>query len=58
VVKLPAGRVQELIGTGAGEPFVSGGRRVMREWVTLRPADEAACAAYVAEARAFGADVT
>jgi hypothetical protein len=54
VVKVPAARVQELVGSGEGRPFESGGRR-MREWVRLAPADQAACAAYVAEARAFAA---
>jgi hypothetical protein len=52
VVKLPVARVDELVAGGAGRPFESG-RRVMREWVSLRPADEAACAAYVVEARDF-----
>ena len=54
VVKLPAERVSALTGTGEGEPFESGGR-VMREWVTLRPTDEDACGAYVAEAHSFAA---
>jgi hypothetical protein len=52
LVKLPAGRVAELVAGGAGQPFHSGGR-LMREWVLLEPADEAACAAYVAEAHDF-----
>lgn len=52
VVKLPARRVEELVASGTGRPFESG-RRVMREWVRLRPADETACAAYADEARAF-----
>lgn len=34
VVKLPADRCRELIGTGAGEPLQIG-RRTMREWVTV-----------------------
>jgi hypothetical protein len=52
LVKLPAGRVAELVASGGGEPFHSGGR-LMREWVLLQPADEAACAAYVDEAHRF-----
>lgn len=52
VVKVPADRVDELVASGAGEPFFSGGRR-MREWVCLRPADEQTCAAHVGEARRF-----
>jgi hypothetical protein len=53
VVKLPAGRVTELVGSGAGTPFTAGRGRPMKEWVGLRPADEAACAACVEEARRF-----
>jgi hypothetical protein len=52
VVKLPAERVAELIADGAGAPFESG-RRVMREWVSLRPDDAETCTAYVDEARTF-----
>src|SRR4051812_38001722 len=53
VVKLPAARVTELIASGVGEPCNPRGGRPMREWVRLRPADEPACAGYVAEARGF-----
>jgi hypothetical protein len=57
VVKLPASRCAELVASGAGRPFESG-RRVMKEWVSLRPADEAASAAYAAEALEFVASST
>ena len=53
VVKLPAERVSELIASGEGRVFDAGKGRPMREWVGLTPADEAACAAYMREARAF-----
>jgi len=52
LVKLPAGRVAELVAGGDGQPFHSGGR-LMREWVLLQPADGPACAASVDEAHRF-----
>jgi TfoX/Sxy family transcriptional regulator of competence genes len=53
VVKLPRERVDELVEAGEGHRFDPGHGRLMKEWVALRPADEAACASYVAEARSF-----
>ena len=53
VVKLPADRVTELIGSGEGRAFDAVKGRPMREWVGLSPADEDACAAYMREARKF-----
>lgn len=53
VVKLPAEQVDELVTSGAGLPFDAGKGRPMREWVRLRPADEAACAAHLRDARRF-----
>jgi hypothetical protein len=52
VVKLPAERVGDLVASGEGRPFESG-RRVMKEWVSLQPADEESCAAHVLDARDF-----
>lgn len=53
IVKLPAARVNELIANGEGQPCSPGNGRPMREWVCLVPDDEAACAAYLLEARTF-----
>jgi hypothetical protein len=50
VVKLPAERVDEL---SEGRRFDPGHGRPMKEWVTLRPADEESCRAYAVEARDF-----
>jgi hypothetical protein len=36
VLKLPHKRVDEMIRTGAGEPFTAGRGRIMREWVMVR----------------------
>jgi hypothetical protein len=35
VVKLSAGRVSELVASGAGEPFDPGHGRIQREWVVV-----------------------
>jgi TfoX/Sxy family transcriptional regulator of competence genes len=53
VLKLPAARVSELVASGEGEPFDAGKGRPMREWVSVKPADEASCAVYLREARDF-----
>jgi Activator of Hsp90 ATPase homolog 1-like protein len=54
VVKLPADRVAELIASRAGRVMDRGQPdRPLREWVCLRPADEAAAVAFMREARSF-----
>ena len=53
VVKLPAERVAELISSGEGHVFDAGKGKPMKEWVGLTPADEAASAEYMREARKF-----
>lgn len=35
VLKLPAGRVAELVGSGAATPFANGTGRPMREWAAV-----------------------
>ena len=50
VVKLPRQRVDELIDTGFGGRFESAQGRPMKEWVTLSPADQPTCLAYMDEA--------
>ena len=37
LIKVSAERVAELIATGQGQPFSTGGNRVMREWVVAAP---------------------
>jgi hypothetical protein len=53
VVKLPRDRVQELVADDVGEPFDTGGGRVMKEWVALKPSTEADWLAAAREARDF-----
>jgi hypothetical protein len=52
LLKLPAGRVEELITSGVGQPF-SSGSRVMKEWVTVGVEDADRWDDLVAEAHAF-----
>jgi hypothetical protein len=52
IVKLPAGRVDELVASGAGLSFAPNGR-VFREWVAIPEPDSEDWRAYLAEARAF-----
>jgi hypothetical protein len=53
VVKLPRGRVEELVDAGEGAPFDPGHGRVMREWVTVPPAAGLQWIPLSEEARAF-----
>jgi hypothetical protein len=53
IVKLPAARVAELVGSGAGQPCEPRPGRPMREWVVLPVVDVDSCLAAVLEAREF-----
>ena len=53
IVKLPAARVTELVGSGEGQPCSPRPGRPMREWVVVPAADLGRCLAYVLEARGF-----
>lgn len=52
VLKLPAARVSELIGEGAGEPFAPAGK-VFKEWVHIPEVDPARWTLLMDEARQF-----
>lgn len=54
LVKLPAARVNALIGAGHGEPFAPAGR-VFREWVALPRPDRRRWRALLDEASRFAA---
>jgi hypothetical protein len=56
MAKLPAPRVAALIATGQAAPFVSGGGKVMREWVLVSPDAAAQWLALAIEAEAFVSD--
>jgi hypothetical protein len=53
IVKLPAGRVGELIASGDGRPWGPGTGRVMKEWVAVSQAAGDSWGELAAEARRF-----
>ncbi len=53
VVKLAAGRVEELVARGDGERFDPGHGRRMREWLSLRPESTEDWDALAQEAQEF-----
>ncbi len=53
VVKLPAGRVGQLLTAGQGQPFDPGHGRVMKEWVAIPLARGQIWTTLAEEARAF-----
>jgi hypothetical protein len=53
VLKLPAGRVAQLIASGAGGTYDAGKGRPMKEWVSLEPARQADWLDLAAEAMEF-----
>ncbi len=52
VVKLPKDRVRVIVDAGGGEPFNTGGGRLMREWVAMT-GGESHWVALAREARQF-----
>ncbi len=53
VVKLPAARVEELVGEGVGEAFDPGHGRVQKEWLSVRGAEPDQWQALATESEAF-----
>jgi hypothetical protein len=53
VVKLPAARVDQLIGAGGGLPCSPRPGRPMKEWVRIPAPEQGSCRSYLLEARAF-----
>jgi hypothetical protein len=53
VVKLPRGRVDELVTAGEGGPFDPGHGRVMKEWVAIAEESRSDWLALTQEARTF-----
>lgn len=53
ILKLPAERVEELIGTDAGHAWGPAPGRIMREWIAIPGTRRADWAALTSEARAF-----
>jgi hypothetical protein len=56
VVKLPRSRVDALVAAGDGQRMVSGGGRVMKEWLVLAPASRLDWTDLAREAHDFVAD--
>lgn len=54
VVKLPKARVDALIASGHGEYFDPGHGRLMKEWVSIKPAGREEWLRLVNEAKSFG----
>ena len=53
VVKLPRGRVDKLVASGAGDRFDPGHGRLMKEWLAVESADDDAWLSLATEAEAF-----
>lgn len=53
VVKLPAPRVAEILAAGKGDHFEAGGKRWMKEWVSMAPGTETEWISLATEAMTF-----